>query len=324
MVREFLRPAALRHLLRPLESNAGTYDGQFVQKPMVALQAGAGLCEREQENLVALMVEHLGGCENLILLAAEPVPEHMRLLQRDTAARLGEHNATCVGFLELALSSRSGVAPMYGFGSAQSLAPTGLKVDYRVEGDEDVHKAEPMTAPVIMRSLLEVLAERGLTSVDVLILDTEGHEWPILQGLLVSDAMDKPRLALRPGVIVLEYGVFWSATTRAAQQPRSLHVNATSTSVQAMAWPSLHGIVRWFEALGYQGYLLGRRWLLPLSGEYWHDVYEVCRAPHSPLYRGLRSLYNGWCWFDAVFVDVGTPLAAELRRSAVPWTLVRT
>merc|ERR1712226_1747965 len=104
------------------------------------------------------------------------------------------------------------------------------------------------------------------------------------------------------------YGVFWSNTTRTAQQSRLFDINATALTVDSMSWPSLKGMVRWFSQKKYSSYMIGRQWLLPLSNEYWHDAYEVCRAPHSLLYRGLHSLFNGWCWLDVLFLDEGSPL----------------
>merc|ERR1711871_1387788 len=92
-------------------------------------------------------------------------------------------------------------------------------------------------------------------------------------------------------------------------------------TMESMKWPTLKGIVSWMENHNYSGYFLGRRWLLPLTGVFWHDAYEVCRAPHSYIYRGLGPLYNGWCWHDIVFLDTTKPIAAKLRRQLVPWHL---
>lgn len=279
-------------------------------RPLV-VQAGAGLCAEERGNLVVKLVELFGGCSRVNVLAVDPTPWHIHDLREDTIAKLSD--ASCVGFLQLALSSFDGTSSLYGFGSVRSLRPTGLEV----WGHHDTLGAvrgEPIEeAPVSVRTLRRVLEEHFDRSaeephVELLIIDTEGHEWDVMEGLLDEDG----RLFVRPAAAVLEYGLLWSKTTRAAQQPRSVLLNATVSTVEDMDWPSLKGVVRWFERQGYSAYMLGSQRLVPLNGPYWHDTYEVCRAPHANIYRGLHGLYNGWCWFDVVFLDTLGPLPPEL------------
>eukprot|EP00931_Biecheleriopsis_adriatica_P057630 TRINITY_DN34202_c0_g1_i1.p1 TRINITY_DN34202_c0_g1~~TRINITY_DN34202_c0_g1_i1.p1 ORF type:complete len:426 (+),score=27.84 TRINITY_DN34202_c0_g1_i1:206-1483(+) len=273
-------------------------------QPPLVVQVGAGICEEEHDNLVVAMLNSAGGCSALDIIAVDATARHLERLKEDTRQELGL--TPCVDFVHAAVSDFAGVANLYGNGPVRSLQPTSLNME--------ADFFEPVTiGNVPVQSLQGLLENRlGIRSrsdsegnnslahfkVAVLVIDTEGHEWRVIKGLLDAHG----RLAIRPTVIVVEYGLLWSATTRAAQRAHSQLVNATAASVEDMKWPSLFGMVRWFADEGYSAFLLGRKWLIPISGDYWHDAFEVCRAPRAPIYRGLHGLYNAWCWLDVVFI----------------------
>ena len=56
----------------------------------------------------------------------------------------------------------------------------------------------------------------------------------------------------------------------------------------------VRALVRYMRAQGYEAYFFGTPYLLPITGMWWHDIYEVCTDPHSIVYRGIF----GWCWCD--------------------------
>ena len=119
----------------------------------------------------------------------------------------------------------------------------------------------------------------------VLKIDVEGGEWEVLLG---AEALLVERRVL---CVVLEYSHFWAAST---------HI-------------TLKGLARWMSEKGYDGYLVGSPHLIPVSGvdmEWWHDLYEVCAAPDSRIYRGLA----GWCWLNAAFVLRGSRLALAAQK----------
>ena len=66
--------------------------------------------------------------------------------------------------------------------------------------------------------------------------------------------------------------------------------------------PSLKEVTADLLELGYETYFVGQDTLLPIAGDAWHDIYEVCRDPLGAIYN---LPYNGLCFFTVAVVQRG-------------------
>ena len=124
----------------------------------------------------------------------------------------------------------------------------------------------------------------SLAHIDLLKIDTEGHDFAVIEGALPL---------LQDGnvtVVVMEVSDkmnpdFWRASygdRKTAEHP-------------GVKEPNVLSVQRYMEKLGYLGFWLGTRHLVPLSGTCWDNAMEICGLPH-------HLLGNGICWFDIVFI----------------------
>eukprot|EP00439_Symbiodinium_sp_Y106_P066825 s640_g10.t4 len=181
-------------------------------------------------------------------------------------------------------------ATLHGTGAKASLkaeAYGGLSWSFKPSMGKIVSSADARKEQVSVIRLDSWVGARLRTHgrVEVLKIDVEGGEWEVLLG---AEALLVERRVL---CVVLEYSHFWAAST---------HI-------------TLKGLARWMSEKGYDGYLVGSPHLIPVSGvdmEWWHDLYEVCAAPDSRIYRGLA----GWCWLNAAFVLRGSRLALAAQK----------
>jgi hypothetical protein len=63
--------------------------------------------------------------------------------------------------------------------------------------------------------------------------------------------------------------------------------------------PNLRGFQKRLHSLGYDVYLFTRHVLVPISGLWWDDYYELCL--HTPV-----TLKTNHCWHDVVAVARGS------------------
>merc|ERR1712129_377915 len=135
-------------------------------------------------------------------------------------------------------------------------------------------------------------AQRPLVQeIELLKIDVEGGEWKVLLG--AAPMLMRQRI----GMIILEYSHFWFA------EPTDLpETNGGRSSLSNMAV--------YMDEHGYDGYFVGSRHLVPFTGVWWDDTYEVCAKPNERIYRGLA----GWCWFNVAFVLRNTHASSMLRR----------
>ena len=123
--------------------------------------------------------------------------------------------------------------------------------------------------------------------VRLLKVDVEGHEASVFAGavqLLTRRAVD---------VLTFEYGDKMSNTTwRYNKQSQD------AAPLSRRGFPRLALFVEWLEGLGYVSFFFGNHVLLPLSGEYWDDNYELCddRLTAGPFTSGAI------CWFDILAI----------------------
>lgn len=153
---------------------------------------------------------------------------------------------------------------------------------------------------------VDALLGQAPAFLDVLKVDAEGSDWEVALG--AARALAEGRI----GMVVLEYGDKWSPDLASAVK----HMTATHHfgSAKALSDPNLQGVTRWFARHGYHGYLVGMKTPIPINDLWWHDVYEMCQAPHRPHYYGIGKV----CYMDVAFVYEHHPFA-ELVRSMIRW-----
>ncbi|CAE7643058.1 unnamed protein product, partial [Symbiodinium necroappetens] len=182
-------------------------------------------------------------------------------------------------------------ATLHGTGAKASLkaeAYGGLSWSFKPSTGKIVSSADARKEQVSVIRLDSWVGARlrARGRVEVLKIDVEGGEWEVLLG---AEALLVERRVL---CVVLEYSHFWAGA--------STHI-------------TLKGLARWMSERGYDGYLVGSPHLIPVSGvdmQWWHDLYEVCAAPDSRIYRGLA----GWCWLNVAFVLRGSRLALAAQK----------
>ena len=169
---------------------------------------------------------------------------------------------------------------------------------------------------VVTQRLDQFAQQAGLGPSLLLKIDTEGHDLEVLQG--ARNLLEMGAVA----AIVFELAGqmnedFFRVHKEAAQvlQTSSLTALARAKSVRNLAKPTLQSMVHWLETFGYatwmhigsqeaymhidckhscwnmlqESFLLGSRSLVPLSGLWWHDSFEVCWS-----YPQLA------CWYDVL------------------------
>ncbi|WP_448188800.1 FkbM family methyltransferase [Azospirillum sp. sgz301742] len=171
--RRFLCPDTMaEHVKGILSGQAYPVVPGLFRPPAVILDAGA--------NVGATSVYFSQAYPGAAIHAVEPHPENFGLLERNTAhlPNLVRHR--------VALSDRDGQATLYDGAANAGTASLTESAETSASGHE-----------VQVREAAAFVSCLGLSTIDVLKLDTEGAEWPILSALF--DIV--PRVA----VIYLEY-----------------------------------------------------------------------------------------------------------------------
>lgn len=273
---------------------------RFFPKPMIFYDVGAGVWD--DDCLVVDMIR-VFGCDSVRITAFEALRANFALFVGflNNIPEAHEALATgCVIPVMMAVGNRTERMKIYGRGRLASLT---YKDVYR----RDMDGAEEEVA---VTSIDDWLAQDAAGRIDFLKVDVEGAEWAVIEGALAS--LRNRRVTL----IVLEYGHFWS---RHSWEAANLGAQGGGKPIDEMMWPTMRSFVSYARALGYEAYLFGTPYLLPITGMYWHDVYEVCNDPHSMVYRGIF----GWCWFDIALVDMTHPLSEQIHQHFVPWHLLK-
>ncbi|CAE8615129.1 unnamed protein product [Polarella glacialis] len=169
----------------------------------------------------------------------------------------------------------------------------------------DAECTDPSTWEAVPVSTVDLLLGPD-QQIDVLKIDVEGLEWEVLQG--AQSALTTGRI----GLLILEYGDKWSP--QIALSCKHFHSAFHSNPSDWPQEPTLRGVTRFLGSLGYDGYFIGTQTPVPISGDMWHDVYEVCRAPHRICYHGVGQI----CWLDVAFVHRSHPLARAVSEG-VRW-----
>ena len=120
----------------------------------------------------------------------------------------------------------------------------------------------------------------NLAKIDLLKIDTEGHDFTVVQGAL---SMLRAKEIM---VVVMEVSDkmnpdFWGASYQGGKPVfHSKHI----------AEPNVKSVWQFMLNLNYFGFWLGTKRLVPLSGACWDDRMEICGDPHGYLNSGI-------CWF---------------------------
>jgi FkbM family methyltransferase len=190
-----------------------------------------------------------------------------------------------------------------------------------------------------VRSMLQRRQQRNTTTVDsalasigappnvlVMKVDVEGHERAVLQG--ANATLHQGRIHL----LILEYGHSTSPQIWDAMKAK-FSAAAAAPTPQEMSGNSLYSMQRWADKLGFEAFLLGGGKddpvLVPVTGRYWDDAYEVCRdkaalfSPDNRTWWNFSAWRPNWtaeCWYDVAFVHRSSPIFEALvtRHAALP------
>lgn len=123
--------------------------------------------------------------------------------------------------------------------------------------------------------------------IDLLKIDTEGHDFAVIQGALAM-LQAKRIMAVVMEVSDKMNSDFWSASY--GEHKAVFHETSNISE------PNVKSVAKHMLNLGYYGFWLGTKRLVPLSGLCWHDSMEICGNPHGLLGSGI-------CWFDIIFIQ---------------------
>lgn len=118
-------------------------------------------------------------------------------------------------------------------------------------------------------------------------IDTEGHDFAVIQGALAM-LQAKRIMAVVMEVSDKMNSDFWSASYGDHK--------AVFHETSKISEPNVKSVAKYMLNLGYYGFWLGTKRLIPLSGLCWHDSMEICGNPHGLLGSGI-------CWFDIIFIQ---------------------
>jgi hypothetical protein len=126
-------------------------------------------------------------------------------------------------------------------------------------------------------------------------VDVEGYEENVIKGM--HFLLESKRIH----IVVAEYAIFWNELffeIARKGKPAPYKFSEVPT-------PTLRGFTRRMHALGYDVYLFAKQVLVPISGLWWDDFYELCL--HAPV-----ILKTGHCWHDVIAVQRGSETQAAL------------
>eukprot|EP00927_Polykrikos_kofoidii_P034590 TRINITY_DN29319_c0_g1_i1.p1 TRINITY_DN29319_c0_g1~~TRINITY_DN29319_c0_g1_i1.p1 ORF type:complete len:525 (+),score=70.71 TRINITY_DN29319_c0_g1_i1:36-1577(+) len=122
----------------------------------------------------------------------------------------------------------------------------------------------------------------------LLKLDTEGHDWEALLGsesLIVAHRIDALVFELAGQM----NSDFYILHKERQQDLATARLQELRSGSRRLAQPNLRSMVAWLELRGYASMLIGKRRLVPLSGDWWSEDFEVCFT------RPEVS-----CWYDVL------------------------
>ena len=227
------------------------------------------------------------GCSAVKLHALEPLEAELAKTRRAAQQqlrrqlRLGPRKAAgCITWHQLAASNRTGMLQMRGRANQASLSMAIPEV---------TRSPDYKNTPVIhvpAKKLDEFAKDLGLGPIILLKIDTEGHDMEVLQGS--RSLLERGCIAAVVFEVAGQMNSDFFRIHKEFGQPRP---DIASDVGPQIAEPNLHSMVRWFEGLRYESFLLGSRSLIPLASSWWHSSYEVCiTRPELP------------CWYDVLAI----------------------
>jgi FkbM family methyltransferase len=211
----------LREIFRALLSPGG-----------VAVDVGANI------GWHTLLMAHLVGAQGVVL-AAEANPSVRRKLQEN----LDLNRFRQVEIVPYALAGAEGTLAFHGPAADDPDSGNG----YVVRNGADRRAG---TIQVEARRLDSVVAAAGIDRLDLIKIDVEGFEWPVLQGAEQTIANFRPH-------IVFEFD--------AAYAPRG------GSGAPALA--------EFFRRHRYRLFAVGRSWAEPVRDDFWPDCANIWAAP---------------------------------------------
>uniref|UniRef100_A0A7S4UDJ2 Methyltransferase FkbM domain-containing protein n=1 Tax=Alexandrium monilatum TaxID=311494 RepID=A0A7S4UDJ2_9DINO len=261
------------------------------------IDVGAGLYGAEADKAHAAEVLRRWGCGlGTVVVALEPNDaarlQARRAVRAALRASMGRRAAEeCQGRIAwygAAASDKNGSrAQLRGKDNGASISPTVPEKTRAPQYNHWSGEVETITVDAIAK-------RHGLHHVDILKVDAEGHDFAVLQGA---------RGLLESGHVTL---VVWELGANLNSLYYANWVEKTPTALprgglRALQPPHLLSVMRWLDERAYDCFFLGTKVLVPLTGVWWDDAYDVCvRSEGLP------------CWYDVLCVHRGArrPLAA--------------
>ena len=262
-----------------------TYISLWPTDGLVMFDIGAGCYASgsDSDSTLAIKFAKHFGCAKNRFFAFEPQPDvFMKTMQCLNKELFPDR--FCVALENAAFSNVTSRLQLAGKANVASL--TGHLA-------ESGHKKHPAKADRDYAKSMEVMAWdvatyarlHNLAKIDLLKIDTEGHDFTVVQGAL---SMLRAKEIM---VVVMEVSDkmnpdFWGASYQGGKPVfHSKHI----------AEPNVKSVWQFMLNLNYFGFWLGTKRLVPLSGACWDDRMEICGDPHGYLNSGI-------CWFDIIFI----------------------
>eukprot|EP00736_Rhodelphis_marinus_P003719 Rmarinus@m.7856 len=224
------------------------------------------------------------GTQQLRIDAFEPVGSSFRDLQK----KVSEWGiSSVVNLYQQAVSDEPGVVQMSAsefLGAVNTYKP----IDERSRGaGRDIPIGETVESVTLDQHFRAHPAE----NLFYIKVDVEGFEYNVLRGM--KETLRNHRVP----VMTFEYAVFWSKTTFLIAKEK----HPPAMAVGDMDEPTLRSFVRELYHMQYETFFISQAALIPISGVYWDDFYEVCNNP-------ITHFNRTHCWTDVVVIDIHWPL----------------
>ena len=216
----------------------------------------------------------LFGCDKERTMYYAFEPANMPLLAAHIFSNTTWKQSVCISLVEAGASSTSGSAEMLANEkNTASLEHASLGRQGNLRNVTTV-------------ALDDFLGHVKHNFVNFLKIDTEGHDFYVLQG---ARKLIRER---RVHVVIIEYSdkmnaAFWTAS----------YGNRSVTKPRDIQGPTLKKVVMQMRTFGYSAYLIGVNGGLLLTESVWDERFEFCSDPYN------LGFGTGVCWADVAFIN---------------------
>jgi FkbM family methyltransferase len=260
-------------------------DRRAGQSGLVMIDVGAGEYRGKHNVCQAMVFARELSCESGIRVVAFEAQQSV--LER-TYAATGANRFPCVRWEGVAVSDRSGNFTLYGQDNFASL----LKNHWH-------DRQKPTAATVETTTLDSYTSKEGIFKIDYLKIDTEGNDPRVLQG------MQRLLRTGSVGILILEHSSHWNEYYNAVWKSGKEKPGRNSSQLQREL--DMKSVVELMEDLGYEAFVLGvynhESLLMPLTGVFWDDTYDVC--------------LGRFCFEDILFVSRRHPYYARVESMVI-------